>query len=470
MCDSKNFFTELAIHISKRVSATQKKLNKFKNLRKNLLIKEINELGNNDRISMCERELNTILNQELRRLISNKKIFENLNYEKPTKKFLDVAHNVGKGDKLSLLKDEDGNDFASTELLKEHVTNFYSNLYSLDPEVEGSIEDFLGEDICNNPIVANSKLTDEQREHLDRDLTFEELEKALGEANLKSAPGIDGYSTKFIKKFFYILGRPLFNCCKLCLDEESLIDLFSTAQIKLIPKKGDLSKIKNWRPISLLSNFYKILSRAINNRLKSVVNRVLSRSQKGFTRTRQIHEVILNLSETINHCTINNVKGAMVCVDQAKAFDSVDHTFMVKTFRFFGFGDKFISWLRTIGTNRKACIIFNNGEKGNLFNLLRGTAQGDCPSPIIYNICAQVLIFKIELTETIRRIDCPAPAQLPILIDGFNNHPGRTDPPNNDFEERTKVSRMTQLPARDWNMKTFQLSNKFSMILLFYQA
>jgi hypothetical protein len=72
-----------------------------------------------------------------------------------------------------------------------------------------------------------------------------------------------------------------------------------------------------------------------------------------------------------------------------------------------------------------------------LFNLLRGTAQGDCPSPIIYNICAQILILKIELTETIRRIDCPAPVQLPVLIDGFNNHPGRAALPNNDFDSES---------------------------------
>jgi hypothetical protein len=94
----------------------------------------------------------------------------------------------------------------------------------------------------------------------------------------------------------------------------------------------------------------------------------------------------------------------MICVDQAKAFDSVDHVFMEKTFEFFNFGEKFISWLRTIGTNRKACVILGNGETSNIFDLLKGTAQGDCPSPIIYNICAQVLIFKIELDPKIRKL------------------------------------------------------------------
>jgi hypothetical protein len=45
-----------------------------------------------------------------------------------------------------------------------------------------------------------------------------------------------------------------------------------------------------------------------------------------------------------------------------------------------------------------------NGKVSNFFDLLKGTAQGDCPSPIVYNICAQILIFKIELDKNIRKL------------------------------------------------------------------
>jgi hypothetical protein len=150
-----------------------------------------------------------------------------------------------------------------------------------------------------------------------------------------------------------------------------------------------------------------------------VVNRVLSRAQKGFTKARQIQEVILNLDENISRCKDLNIKGAMVCVDQSKAFDSVDHGYMEKVFQFFNFGERFIGWLKTIGTNRKACVILGNGKRSSLFELLKGTAQGDCPSPIIYNICAQILIFKIELCEGIRKL----PIYRPMLGPMHNNSP-----------------------------------------------
>ena len=91
----------------------------------------------------------------------------------------------------------------------------------------------------------------------------------------------------------------------------------------MIPKKGDITDLKNWRPISLLSNVYKIISRAINNRLNTVVNRICSRSQKGFNNVRYTQECLINVIESISHCNSNNINGAIVAVDMAKAFDTL---------------------------------------------------------------------------------------------------------------------------------------------------
>jgi hypothetical protein len=177
-----------------------------------------------------------------------------------------------------------------------------------------------------------------------------------------------------------------------------------TAKIKLIPKKGNTSQIRNWRPISLLSNFYKIISRLINSRLQKVTDRVLSRAQKGFTKSRQIQEVIINCTESMEHCRKNNIKGVLVSIDQSKAFDSVDHGYMEKVYAFFGFGDRIQRWLKSIGTNRMACIQLEDGKVSDPFNLDKGHAQGDSPSPLLYNLAAQIQIFKIELNSDIERI------------------------------------------------------------------
>ncbi len=99
-------------------------------------------------------------------------------------------------------------------------------------------------------------------------------------------------------------------------------------------KKGNTSEIKNWRPISLLNCSYKILSRAINNRLKKCANRLTSRAQKGFSQTRQIQEVIINVIETIARSNATQTPIAILALDQTKAFDSISMNFFGTYFTF----------------------------------------------------------------------------------------------------------------------------------------
>ncbi len=159
-------------------------------------------------------------------------------------------------------------------------------------------------------------------------------------ANMKSAPGRDGFSNILIKKCWNFLRKPLLKYFFECLANGRLTDNFKSASIRLLPKKGDKTQLNNWRPISLLSNVYKIISRAINNRLKTVVNRVCSRSQKGFNSSRYTQEVLINVLEKINACNNQGKNGFLMSIDMAKAFDTLSHDFMDLVLEFFGFGKK----------------------------------------------------------------------------------------------------------------------------------
>jgi hypothetical protein len=248
-------------------------------------------------------------------------------------------------------------------------------------------------------------------------------------------------------------------------------DAFRTASIRLIPKKGDVTRIKNWRPISLLSNFYKIISRAINNRLKKVTDRVLSRSQKGFNQSRQIQEVIINSMETMDYCKRHNIRGAMVSVDVSKAFDSVDHGYMEKVYHFFGFGPQIRKWLATIGTGRNAQILLANDELSVAFQLEKGHAQGDAPSPLLYNMAAQICIWKVELDPGIKsvydpdlrtapdpnpreRAPDPEPARI-VTPDVFGNEANRETCKNKSFAD----------DANNFTVLTFDSLNHLEQIL-----
>ncbi len=111
--------------------------------------------------------------------------------------------------------------------------------------------------------------------------------------------------------------------------------------------------------------------------------------------------------ETMDQCKKYGIKGVLASIDQTKAFDSVSHTYMEKVYDFFGFGDRIKKWLKAIGTGRTAQISLSHDALSVAFQLGKGHAQGDCPSPLLYNLAAQIQIFKLEFNPNINRIVCP---------------------------------------------------------------
>ena len=113
-------------------------------------------------------------------------------------------------------------------------------------------------------------------------------------------------------------------------------------------------------------------------------------------------------------------------MDMAKAFDTLSNSFLSRVLKFFNFGDNFTQWLSLIGNNRTACVLLDNGDTTRNFALERGRPQGDNISPITFNICIQILIFKLELDREILSIpralcDAPADLQLPDVFRFVSN-------------------------------------------------
>jgi hypothetical protein len=88
----------------------------------------------------------------------------------------------------------------------------------------------------------------------------------------------------------------------------------------------------------------------------------------------------------------------------AKAFDSLDHKFILQVYKFFGLGENIIRWLTLCGNQRQACIMLDKNKNSKHFVLGSGRPQGDNLSPITFNFCEQILIFKIELDPRIEKI------------------------------------------------------------------
>jgi hypothetical protein len=405
--------------VSYQYFASKRSKEQITNLKK--AIEELkNETPQNwDLIETVEKRLDIIVDTELRAEIEKNSKFEILNAEKITPHFVKLAKVGGGQESLNAIKDDNGAVFDSEPARHEYITNHYRKLFKERNDrvqlTENTIPDFLGPEICNSSIIKNSKLTNDEKLLLDNLFSVEELDQAVEDAKSTTAGGPDGIGNKCIKKIWPYIRVPLTNYANCCIEKEHLTDNFRAALIKLIPKKGDVSKIGNWRPISLLNCMYKVISKAITMRLQKISNRIFSRAQKGFTDDKYIQECLINIVETIKRCNDFNIPAFILAIDQAKAFDSVRHDFMRKCLEFFEVPERFIKILEIFTTNRTAAILLEGGKCSKTFDLEIGNTQGNGPSPIQFNICEQILLFKLELDPRIQSIYSDF-ANIPIIL------------------------------------------------------
>jgi len=417
-----NFFEELIKNMNYNILKLQsdsaaaefKKKNEWS---RELALLKINFQDNLAGIRQLESQLNMALENEILDKVKNYIKSDIINNEKMTPRFLSIAKSINPGN-MESITDMQGNCFPGRAERAEHIVNFYEQLYKLPADaphdLAGSVEQFLGPEICSHPAVVAMKLTQVERDRLDRPFSFEELDNALALSNKSSAPGIDGVSNSMINKIWHLVRSPLMRYAVCCFRKGTLTDSFKTACIRIIPKKGNTKSIKNWRPISLLSCYYKLLSRVINVRLGTVIDKVTNRCQKAYNIKRHIHEVCINLDNNIRYCADNNISGVVISIDQTKAFDSIYNEYCNDAYRFFGFGESFIDMMNTLGCNRTARVILEDGSLSRDFNLERGRPQGDSPSPRQYNIGEQILLLKLEFNPLIEGIGLVQPQQRPL--------------------------------------------------------
>ena len=215
--------------------------------------------------------------------------------EKPTKFFcsLEKYNSIQKYVPQLLVEDEDRNTNLLTDQdkIESEITSFYKRLFTNNDtcvEIE-SIEEFLGEDICESI----PKLTDNEKNKMKGHLTLTELTDYLKRCKNNVSPGSTGFTNDFYKFFWRDIKFFVINAVNFAFDQHRLPLSQRMGIISIIPK-GDKDKryLTNWRPITLLNTLYKLISGCIAERIKPALINIIHPDQKGFVAGRFIGEAI----------------------------------------------------------------------------------------------------------------------------------------------------------------------------------
>ena len=218
-------------------------------------------------------------------------------------------------------------------------------------------------------------------------ISVDEVLKYIHSLKPGKAPGIDGIPPKIVRSVGHILAPVLAHIFNLVFVSGIYPDAMKVAKVIPLFKKGDSTQPENYRPISLLCCFDKLLELAIDKRLRQFFNKNSSfyDFQFGF---REGHSTSHALQETVNTIrshldTGENVMG--LYLDLKKAFDTVDHTILLQKLYHYGVRGLAYNVISSYLSNRKQCM-YVNGTYSKYLNINTGVPQGSVLGPLLFLI------------------------------------------------------------------------------------
>ena len=159
---------------------------------------------------------------------------------------------------------------------------------------------------------------------------------------------------------------------------------WAIANVKLLPKNGDLSNPGNWRPISMTNIFSKLLEKLVHVQILKYLmeNRIIDENQFGFLPGKSTHEAIFRTVQHIYNAMNCKKLTGMLLLDMAKAFNCIDHDILFVKMEKAGFVPKVIEWFRSYLRRSQRVKIAN--EFSGVEYVDKGIAQGTVLGPILF--------------------------------------------------------------------------------------
>ncbi|XP_071741242.1 uncharacterized protein [Rutidosis leptorrhynchoides] len=252
---------------------------------------------------------------------------------------------------------EDPNDIKASVF--EHFKHIYEETDTLRPSLE---------DLSYPSISAI------EAEALEVPILEDEIHEAILECGSSKAPGPDGFNMRFFKKFWDIIKIQLIEAINWFWDTGEISKGCNASFVTLVPKKLVPGGLGDFRPISLIGSYYKIVAKILSNRLQKILPSLVSSGKSAFLKGRFILDGVLIANETIDYLKASRKKGIIFKVDFEKAFDSLNWQFLFEVMKSMGFGRKWVKWIESCLKSASISVLVN-GSPTNEFVLGRGVRQ-----------------------------------------------------------------------------------------------
>ena len=211
------------------------------------------------------------------------------------------------------------------------------------------------------------------------------IEREIKNLKCSKSAGHDKISVKLVKDAAEILSKPLAIIFNASFKKGIFPDIWKTARVTPIFKSGSKSNVSNYRPISVLSVFSKLLEKIGHDQFSRYLkeHKKFAKCQHAFLKMHSTLTSLLSVTDTWYSNIDKRKPNISIFLDLKKAFDTVDHGILLSKLSEYGAVGTPLHWFTSYLTDRKQyCQI--NGHKSRLKNVLCGIPQGSCLGPLLF--------------------------------------------------------------------------------------
>ena len=241
-------------------------------------------------------------------------------------------------------------------------------------------------------------IEEEERQSLEKEFTKEEVIQVLREMEGDKAPGPDGFTMTFFQKCLSVVEKDVMDVFEYFHRHFVFEQFMNASFLTLIPKKCNAVNIKDFRPISLVGSVYKLLSKVLANRLRAVLDNLISETQNSFVGGRQILDSMLIANKCLDSRLKSQLPGVVCKLDIEKAYDHVNWEALFYLLDRMGFGRKWKKWIKACVSSVRFSVLVNGSPKA-FFGSSRGLRQGDPLFLLLFLLIMEVLSRILKKTK-----------------------------------------------------------------------